>query len=184
MAKKATKKATKRTAAQRAFQRLALQVRDNDFRCDEKTLVKFLGLFVRANGRRIAEEAMDRAVRGDIVALALIEAHLKEPVAKMRRRRPREVRRRIIGKFDFVCQHCQKHGTVERGPDGLFWTLDHFIPLSRGGSNGESNLILSCWTCNFEKGDSLPDERKTNRVTGDETAGEVEMADVTYGKES
>lgn len=33
---------------------------------------------------------------------------------------------------------------------------DHFIPLSRGGSNGPENIVLSCHSCNCSKGARLP----------------------------
>lgn len=36
--------------------------------------------------------------------------------------------------------------------------IDHRIPLSRGGSNAPSNLVLSCQECNLSKGAKLPHE--------------------------
>jgi 5-methylcytosine-specific restriction endonuclease McrA len=36
--------------------------------------------------------------------------------------------------------------------------IDHVIPLSRGGSNDISNIVISCPPCNFEKNDRLPSE--------------------------
>ncbi len=35
-------------------------------------------------------------------------------------------------------------------------TLDHKIPLSRGGTWAQSNLQLLCAKCNVEKGDRMP----------------------------
>jgi 5-methylcytosine-specific restriction endonuclease McrA len=37
-------------------------------------------------------------------------------------------------------------------------TIDHFIPLSRGGSNWPSNIRMACVNCNSMKGDMLPKE--------------------------
>lgn len=34
-------------------------------------------------------------------------------------------------------------------------TLEHKIPLSKGGSNRKDNLTVSCRECNFKKGKSL-----------------------------
>ena len=31
-------------------------------------------------------------------------------------------------------------------------TVDHVIPLARGGSNADDNLVLACDPCNKEKG--------------------------------
>jgi len=36
-----------------------------------------------------------------------------------------------------------------------FSTLDHVIPISRGGSNGDENLVLSCLECNAARGDGI-----------------------------
>lgn len=37
-------------------------------------------------------------------------------------------------------------------------TIDHLIPLSRGGSNWPSNLVCACHSCNSQKGAKTPDE--------------------------
>ena len=36
--------------------------------------------------------------------------------------------------------------------------VDHVIPLSRGGSNGPENIVISCPTCNMKKNNKLPHE--------------------------
>lgn len=52
--------------------------------------------------------------------------------------------------------HCAYCGTKlemkpgKRGARGA--TRDHFIPLSAGGGKGKRNHVLSCETCNNEKG--------------------------------
>lgn len=37
-------------------------------------------------------------------------------------------------------------------------TVDHLIPLSRGGTNWPSNLVCACHSCNSQKGAKTPDE--------------------------
>lgn len=32
------------------------------------------------------------------------------------------------------------------------WVTDHVIPLFRGGTSRYSNLVVTCWNCNREKG--------------------------------
>ena len=41
-------------------------------------------------------------------------------------------------------------------------TVDHIVPLSRGGSNFASNIQGLCISCNVVKKDKLPHELKTN----------------------
>jgi 5-methylcytosine-specific restriction endonuclease McrA len=36
------------------------------------------------------------------------------------------------------------------------WEVDHRIPLSRGGSNGPENIVISCVPCNRRKGAKMP----------------------------
>jgi hypothetical protein len=39
-------------------------------------------------------------------------------------------------------------------------TIDHFIPKSKGGSKSDiGNLVLSCFSCNNKKSDSIPLEK-------------------------
>lgn len=43
--------------------------------------------------------------------------------------------------------------------ESLSWdnkTVDHVIPKSKGGPHRAWNLVISCFTCNKEKGDSDP----------------------------
>lgn len=40
-------------------------------------------------------------------------------------------------------------------------TVDHFIPISKGGSNWPSNLRGSCLTCNISKGTKIITENKS-----------------------
>lgn len=35
---------------------------------------------------------------------------------------------------------------------------DHLVPLSRGGHNDISNIVVACPTCNLSKHDKMPDE--------------------------
>jgi 5-methylcytosine-specific restriction endonuclease McrA len=37
-------------------------------------------------------------------------------------------------------------------------TLDHVIPLTRGGAHTASNLRVACRSCNSSKGELMPDE--------------------------
>jgi len=37
-------------------------------------------------------------------------------------------------------------------------TVDHYIPIAKGGSNWPSNLVMACKRCNFSKSDKMPEE--------------------------
>jgi len=41
---------------------------------------------------------------------------------------------------------------------GNKWHVDHVIPLSRGGKNDPSNIVITCPRCNLSKGSKLPHE--------------------------
>jgi hypothetical protein len=56
----------------------------------------------------------------------------------------------------------QKYGTK------CFWcghelpkeaiTVDHYIPLSKGGSNNTENLRIACYGCNQKRGNAMPED--------------------------
>ena len=37
-------------------------------------------------------------------------------------------------------------------------TIDHVIPLSKGGADTEENMVLACNGCNRKKRDAMPEE--------------------------
>ena len=47
------------------------------------------------------------------------------------------------------CQYCGR-------PD-LSLTVDHIVPVSRGGEDTWENLVCACVACNNKKGDRTPD---------------------------
>ncbi len=57
------------------------------------------------------------------------------------------------------CAYCGQGMTFERAERGAYApskaTIDHVIPISRGGAHIWSNVCLSCWRCNLSKGNRL-----------------------------
>jgi 5-methylcytosine-specific restriction protein A len=88
--------------------------------------------------------------------LPLVKSFLSEVGAADIRReknRARELRRsewwkrkRAAG----ICYHCQQHVP----PTTL--TMDHLVPLARGGKSTKSNLVPACKACNTSKKYALP----------------------------
>lgn len=71
-------------------------------------------------------------------------------------------RRAIIKRDDYTCYLCGRRlGCREI-------TIDHVVPLSRGGHHSEDNLRVACFQCNRRKGIRLLSEcvwLKTGELT-------------------
>jgi hypothetical protein len=61
-------------------------------------------------------------------------------------------RHNIYKRDNYTCYLCGE----EHGASSL--TIDHIIPVSRGGKNTWENLITCCQKCNWDKGDKLLSE--------------------------
>lgn len=59
-----------------------------------------------------------------------------------------------------LCAHCGK--TVD--PSEI--TMDHIVPISRGGKSAKGNIVPSCKTCNNEKKHLTPVERILSEQMG------------------
>lgn len=59
----------------------------------------------------------------------------------------RAVRSLIFTRDDYTCQYC--------GERGKKLECDHVVPVSKGGSNDESNLVTACLPCNRSKRDKF-----------------------------
>ncbi len=59
-------------------------------------------------------------------------------------------RKGVFARDGHRCQYC--------GASGEPLTLDHVVPVSRGGKHDWTNLVTSCVTCNNAKGDRTPSE--------------------------
>lgn len=68
---------------------------------------------------------------------------------RMRSKRRRKIVQILIGFYGNRCYYCTR--SFQEDPE--FRSLDHLIPLSRGGSHELSNLVLCCIKCNNAKAD-------------------------------
>ena len=55
-----------------------------------------------------------------------------------------------------ICHYCHK----KFKPSEL--TMDHIVPISRGGKNNRGNVVPSCKACNTKKKNLLPIEIATS----------------------
>ncbi len=59
-----------------------------------------------------------------------------------------------------VCHHCNESIPFSD------MHADHYIPLSKGGSNLRENIVCSCSFCNYSKKDKLPSEWISPKLIG------------------
>lgn len=55
----------------------------------------------------------------------------------------RTIRSRIFERDNYTCQYCGEYGKRLE--------CDHVVPVSRGGSNEDRNLVTACFSCNRSK---------------------------------
>ena len=58
-----------------------------------------------------------------------------------------------LKKQTIVCPYCNKYIRNERDLE-----IEHFIPVSRGGTHTKDNVIFVCKKCNSKKGNLTYDE--------------------------
>lgn len=61
----------------------------------------------------------------------------------------RAAKKKLLAKSD-KCYWCGCKLTMQTA------TLDHLVPLSRGGLNNDNNYVLACEPCNKARGNNLP----------------------------
>lgn len=65
-------------------------------------------------------------------------------------------RLRVFARDGYKCRYCEKNSDL---------TIDHIVPLSKGGGENESNLQTLCFSCNTAKSSS-PNEQFVPKVAG------------------
>ena len=58
-------------------------------------------------------------------------------------------RKNIHIRDNYTCQYCGSTSSL---------TLDHVMPVSRGGKSSWENVVTACYPCNSRKGSRTPDE--------------------------
>lgn len=70
----------------------------------------------------------------------------------MAQRKPigKRLRFAIFARDQFTCRYCGRQA------DQVALHIDHIIPVAKGGTNDEQNLITACVECNLGKSDKSP----------------------------
>lgn len=68
---------------------------------------------------------------------------------RMRKRISRRKRRQVYARDNFICQLCGN----KCFPEDI--SLDHLVPVSKGGTNDKKNLITAHKSCNERKADAV-----------------------------
>lgn len=65
----------------------------------------------------------------------------------------------FVKEYNNQCLYCKrKQSSITDINNTSFYTIDHWIPLSKGGKNKIDNFLLLCHSCNSSKRDKLPEE--------------------------
>lgn len=70
---------------------------------------------------------------------SLFKSHQRKPI-------PRRIRMQVFKRDGYACRSCYT---------GEDLTIDHVVPVSRGGRDDFENLQTLCLPCNLHKGDKL-----------------------------
>lgn len=82
---------------------------------------------------------------------------------KLDKRKIKRMKYKVFARDDYTCQECGFHPSpkdmkyqigVDPKPVKVYLTLDHIIPVSRGGKNQLDNVRTLCNKCNQERGDT------------------------------
>lgn len=111
-------------------------------------------------GSKWAQKIAAAVQRRDIRIREFLEWREKHPAA-FREQIPALVRWRVLKRCGFNCSYCG--WPAEATP----LVIDHIRPLSKGGSNDESNLTAACWRCNLGKGATVLSDADVAAVFGE-----------------
>lgn len=73
----------------------------------------------------------------------------------------------IFQKQEGACLYCD----ANVGRRGKRWHADHFIPLSRGGTNYPENIVIACADCNLSKHAKMPWEFMPEKFSPPQATG-------------
>lgn len=82
--------------------------------------------------------------------------HIKRERSKAQELRKSQWWKQQLGKG--ICYHCEQKFSKE------LLTMDHLVPISRGGKSTKNNCVVACKDCNSKKGHLLTVEQKLEEM--------------------
>ena len=116
-------------------------------------------LSLRRAAKLLLKERVE-PVAADSIALVSPERTLAIPtvlrlrfyVNVPRRNPPAWTRRGLLARDGYICAYCGRLCTAREA------TVDHVLPVSRGGRSSWGNTVTACYRCNQRKADRTPHE--------------------------
>lgn len=109
-------------------------------------------IFVNGQSNAVIHGSMEDAIKAALLPPGVVRIE-----ERLSTGRSRTERRRLWAK-DQYCYWCRVRLALTPSASGLpLATLDHFIPLGRGGTNRRENLVLACNPCNHRRGSDMPE---------------------------
>jgi 5-methylcytosine-specific restriction endonuclease McrA len=113
----------------------------------------------RYNARRRGTQTGTRSAR----KVETDRQYRKTEAGKLSHKRLKDRRRALIGEGDLST--AEWNAILERFSGRCAYcgcsedlTVDHFVPLSKGGKIGAGNIVPACARCNSKKQDTMPDK--------------------------
>ncbi len=148
-----------------------------------------LSLMMRGRVEAACNEAIEMRSVSQILRIPTV-IRLRHYV-NVPQRKARWSRRGVLRRDRYTCAYCGiRPGGRQRGKtlSKTDFSIDHVIPVSRGGKNSWGNTVCACRSCNQRKADRTPHEAnfkllwepKTPRVNYLVLSGEVPSAWKVY----
>ena len=120
---------------------------DSDFRENEsvRAAVNYQKdrVYILERGKKWAQENPDKKIESVHRRIARLYGQVEFDL-------PKDFIKILIEKQNHHCIYCAR--------DNVQLTVEHMLPLSRGGKHCFSNIVLACTTCNFSKNNKTLEE--------------------------
>ncbi len=136
--------------------------KNGHYKIKGKLLVNYYPLSVRKTAyvdgttKGIKHVTPAQAIAMSMTQPEIAVAHIKDS----RSRNSRKLRKKMLkGRARCKCHWCETMIDLDTS------TVEHVIPLDRGGLNNANNRVLACSPCNNKRGNSMPEiaEMKANK---------------------